>query len=426
MPVLIVMLLPRIWPAAVLWVVPVAVRVLDSGPLGVGMSLMGVIPRGTLVVAVLRMIALQAAAAVVLVHWAMVRLRPASRAVHDVGGRAAFRRLLHARWRPRPACGDDPVLWHEIHSSRAMSIELLVQLLFNVLCVGFLAYITSWFAVPAFVELARYGYGPMPGKPAVPELNPFARMLVAKLTGLSLAIAPGQARLEFNIVLRQMTGLLDLLYVLMVAGAAAESVATERERETWLGLIATPLTGREILRAKMLGSIWRTRGPAFLMLALWTVGLLAGAVHPLGFLAALAGLVVSCWFLAALGVSMSLWSRNRSQATGRVLGPLMLSLALSALPFLLPGTASVLAAAATMPFQAWASLLSHEDIHAAIRSGAPPQYAVIGIQGGEGARMVLAVWLIGTTAQAVGAALLTRSAFRGFDAAVGRPMHARC
>jgi hypothetical protein len=172
----------------------------------------------------------------------------------------------------------------------------------------------------------------------------------------------------------------------------------------------------------MLGSIWKTRRLAFLMLALGMVGLLAGAVHPLGFLAALAGTGVSCWFLAALGVSMSPWSRDRSQATGRIFGPLMLSLGLGALPFMLPGTASVLTAAGAIPFPTWASLLSYEDVHVAIHSGAPPHYAVIGIQGGVGVRIVLAAWLISTTAQAVGTSLLTRSAVRGFDAAIGRPI----
>jgi len=63
-------------------------------------------------------------------------------------------------------------------------------------------------------------------------------------------------------------------------------VAAERERDTWLGLIATPLPGREILKGKILGSIWRMRGVAFLMPALWSVGLLSGSLHPLGFLAA--------------------------------------------------------------------------------------------------------------------------------------------
>ncbi len=426
LPLPVVMLLPRYWPAAGPWGVPIAMGVIDSSPFGVGLNLLGVIPRGPLVGAVLRMIALQTAAAVVLVLWAIIRLRPASRAVYDMEGRTAILRLLHARWRPRPACGDDPVLWREMYPARAMSIiSSLVDQSLIVLGVGMLAYVTSWFAVPAFAELSRSGYGPTPGEPTFPELNPFARLLVAKWTPFSLGPAPGQARLEFNIVLRQMTGLLDLLFVLMVAGTAAESVVMERERATWLGLIVTPLTGWEILRAKMLGSIWRARGVAFLMLALWVVGLLAGALHPLGFLAALAGMGVSSGFLAALGVSISMWSRDRGQATGRVLGPLMLSLGLSALPFIVPGMASVLLAAGTMPFLTWVSLVSYDDVHTAIRSGAIPQFAVIGIRSGEGARIVLAAWLVSTIAQAIGAFLLTRSAIRGFEAAVGRPTRPR-
>ena len=47
---------------------------------------------------------------------------------------------------------------------------------------------------------------------------------------------------------------------------------------------------------------------------------------------------------------------------------------------------------------------------------------MIGIRSGEGARIVLAAWLISTIVQAVGAFLLTRSAVRGFNAAVGRPI----
>src|SRR5262249_2249524 len=156
----------------------------------------------------------------------------------------------------------------------------------------------------------------------------------ARLDGLPAGPVPGQARLELNSVLRMTTVILDIFYVLMVAGAAAESVAKERERETWMGLIATPLTGREILRAKLLGSIWNTRELAVLMLVLWIVGFLAGAVHPLGFLAALTELAASCWFLAALGLTASLWSRDRAQATGWVLGPLMLIVGSSALPLI--------------------------------------------------------------------------------------------
>jgi hypothetical protein len=426
LPVLIVSLLPRLWPAAGPWVFPVVLGVLDSSPTGVGLNLVGAFPRGPLVGAVLRMIALQLAGATVLVLWAIARLRPASRAVYDVEGRAAILRVLRARWRPRPACGDDPVFWHEIHAARVRSkIALWLDRLVNVLCFGLIAYATSWFAVPAFTELSRSGYGPVPGKPFLPELDPSVRLLASKLLKLPVGFAPGQARLEFNIVLRQATGLFDVLLVLGIARVAAESVAVQRERDTWLGLIATPLTGWEILRAKMLGSIWRTRGVAFLTIALWIVGLLAGAVHPLGFLAASVGMVVSCGFLAALGVSLSLWSRGRDQATGRVLGPLLWSMGLSAVPFWLPGMASVLLATSSMPFQTWVSLLSYDDVHAMINSGVPLQFAAIGIQSWAGVRIVLAARLISTTAQAIAAFLLTRSAVRGFDDAIGRPIRTR-
>jgi hypothetical protein len=54
------------------------------------------------------------------------------------------------------------------------------------------------------------------------------------------------------------------------------------------------LSGREILRAKLLGSIWKVPRAGVLMLALWMLGLLSGAVHPLGFIAALTGMIVSC------------------------------------------------------------------------------------------------------------------------------------
>jgi ABC-type transport system involved in multi-copper enzyme maturation permease subunit len=421
MPHVIVILLPRMWPAAARWMVPLALRALDSSPLGLVLSLSGMIPRGPLVVSVFRMIALQMAALVGLVLWAIVRLRPASRAVFDAESRAASRRILRARWWPRPTCGDDPVFWHEIHPGRRSSrAALWVDRAVYALWIGLMAYGISCFALPALAELSRSGYGAVPGTPAVPELNPIARVLVARLTRLPADPAPGQARLELNDVLRMTTASLDVFYVLMVAGAAAESVAKERERETWLGLIATPLTGREILRAKLLGSIWNTRGLAVLMLVLWIIGLLAGAVHPLGFLAALTGMGVSCWFLAALGLSASLWSRDRAQTTGWVLGPLMLIVGSIALPFILPSTASVVLAGGSMPFLTWVSLLSYEDVHAAFHSGAIPRFAEIGIRGVAGARIILAAWLISTTAQALGAFILMRSAVRGFDAAVGR------
>lgn len=423
LPQAVVVFLPRLWPSAAPWVVPVAVRVLDSSPLGLVLALSGVVPRGGPAVAFPRMVALQMAASAGLVLWAIARLRPASRAAHDAESRAMSRRYFRARWRPRPACGDDPVLWHELHTGRLVSgAAMWVGRLYFLFWIGLVVYGISWFVWPAFGELFRDGYGPAPGTAEVPEVNPIARVIVGKVMGLPADPAPGQARPELNHVSRVVTGCLNVLFVLMVAGAAAESVAGERERDTWLGLIATPLTGREILRAKMIGSIWKARWVGASMLVLWVVGLLAGAVHPLGFAAALGGLAVSGWFLAALGVFASLRSRDRAQAHARIIGPLLLLLSLAAVPFILPGPAGVVLAGCTMPFQSWASLFSYEDVRAMTHGGEIPQFAAIGLRGAWGARIILSAWLISTPAQAVGAFLLMRSAVRGFDQAVGRPI----
>ncbi len=380
LPVFLVLLLPRLWPACASWVVPSAFWLLDSTPLAVVFNLVGLVRRSSFVDSVLWMIGLQTAGAGGLIAWAIWRLRPASRALYDGEGRAALARLLRRRRRARPACGDDPVLWHEIHSTHgANAADVLAGRVLGTLGIGFLVYLTTWFAGPAFAELAERGYG-APRELPMPELHPLARMMVVKLGKVSLGQAPGHARLEFNIVLRQASAMLVMLSVLLVAGFAAEGVAVEKDRDTWLGLIATPLAGWEILRAKMIGAVWRARPLLLVLVGLWIVGLLAGALHPLGFLAALAGLGAMTWFFAALGTYVSLWSPDRKQATGRTMLPAMFSMSGFVLPFLPAGSGTVLMGVGSMVFLTWASLLSYEDILAAthsapVRSRSSPQWA---------------------------------------------------
>ena len=58
-------------------------------------------------------------------------------------------------------------------------------------------------------------------------------------------------------------------WLLAVAGASASSVTIEREKDTWVSLTATPLTGWEILRGKVMGAIWNQRGFAAVLVFLW-------------------------------------------------------------------------------------------------------------------------------------------------------------
>ena len=52
------------------------------------------------------------------------------------------------------------------------------------------------------------------------------------------------------------------------------------------------------------------------LLLLWLGGVGTGAIHPLGALAATLGLVIFCWFTAALGVLVSLRAKNSIRALG--------------------------------------------------------------------------------------------------------------
>ena len=189
----------------------------------------------------------------------------------------------------------------------------------------------------------------------------------------------------------------------------------ERERDTWLGLIATPLTGWEILRAKMLGPVLSRPGGTLTLIALWAVGLMAGAVHPLGFLAAVTGLAAVAWFCSALGVSASLREGGRKRAGH--------PLALAARRVAALGV--ILLVGAISGALAWSSLLSYEDVFSVVHSGAFPQFGTTALQTVAGARTVVGVWLAGTIALGAGAYSVTRAMCRDFDVIVGRPTRPR-
>jgi ABC-type Na+ efflux pump permease subunit len=256
-------------------------------------------------------------------------------------------------------------------------------------------------------------------------VNPLARVLIGKLLIPAGTTAPGQARLEFNIALRQFSALLVMLYVVMISGTAAMSVILEYERNTWPSLIATSLTGWEIIRAKMVAAIWRARGAALTLIALWAIGLLAGAVHPLGFLSAIAALIVVGALYAALGVVLSLQIGERKQTNNMIILLVLCVLPFSGLAILLPGSASVFLGACSTPFLIWSSLFSYEDVRSIVHSGVLPQLGGTNIKPGVSAQMVLAACWSAMIAHAVGAFLLTRSTCRRFDSVVGRPVRSR-
>jgi ABC-type transport system involved in multi-copper enzyme maturation permease subunit len=374
---------------------------------------LGVVNRGGLVSEVARMIAYETAGGTLVVAWAIVRLRPACRALADADNRAFLSRRLRAP-RRRPSCGDDAMLWKEryVTSSLRLADKLCVFLL-----VGGFGLWSLYFAKLALLELFALGYGASAG-----DGWPTCAFDWAVVIGRGIGPAPGQARALFNLVLREITVIFSVTYVLVVTEAAVRGIAREREQGTWPGLLVTPLTAWEIIRGKMLGLIWTTRWILALQVGLWSVGLAVGSVHPLGFVAALVVLGFSTGLVVALGTALAIVTIERKQATERSLLPLLLLTFSGFLPRLLPGSfASVLMGAGSIPLLQWLALLSYNDVAAARQSGSFPLFELMAFDTGEGARSVAATCLIGVAAQALAAALLTRAAIRAFDTAAGRP-----
>ena len=417
LPTLLVILRPFVWPGSPPWLTSALVAMSDGSPLGFLTNLGGIVPRpGGPVGAISRMAAWQLGGSLVLVAWAIARLRPASRGLYDVEGQATrLEQIKAAMRRPprRPPCHDDPVLWHEIHAGRALGLAWrLVHRAINLAWLGLVALVTWRLASPAFAELIERGYGPSREAFTMPEVSPIVRLVINNtFSKLALSVAPGQARLEFNIALRQSASLFVAAYAATALSAAFEGVKGERRRDTWLGLIATPLSGREILRAKLLGSLWKGRDTAFTLLGLWTIGLVSGAVHPLGFLASVAFLAISGVFHAALGLSLILRECDPERTALEAFSPIWAPLMLVAI-FLLSSAPIALA---------WSSLLTYEDMQAVIRSGPLPAFGHAVIGDFMGARAVAVAWLAGAVAYAVGAVRLVLANERRFDAAVGRP-----
>ncbi len=431
LPLIVEFLLPRVWPGCPRFLVHALHWLVDSSPAGVGVSefLPTLVPRpfGP-VEALSRMIALQVPVASAMVLWAAWQLRPASRALHDGEGPTPFRWLWSiSRRRPRPRrpVGDDPVLWNELHSQGASNLAArIADGLASLVGIGVLALGTSWLRSPPSPSWPSAATARRERDSACRRGTPWLACSSASCS-FRPAAAPGQARLEFNIALRQFTALLVMLYVVMVSGTAAMSVILEYERDTWHGLIATSLTGWEILRAKMLAAIWRARGAALTLISLWAVGLLAGAVHPLGFLNAVAGLIAIGAFYAAFGVALVLRIGERRQTNLMIILLILCVLPLSALAILVPGRASVLLGACS-------SSLRHLVVTVLLRRclvggplGRAPGTWCDEHQTRNDARMVLAACWLATIAHAVGAFFLTRSICQRFDSLVGRPVRSR-
>jgi ABC-type transport system involved in multi-copper enzyme maturation permease subunit len=377
------------------WVDPVNSWLLASSPMGVLLSIGRGRSAQAFFDAVFWMIVLDVAGGVLMLASAVARLRAAERKRAGGEGRTFGRLTARFRWRlfGRPECGDNPVLWKEMYTGRPAGIGELVGILTFVAIFAAIGYGTYRFARPAVMESVAHGFG---------------------------ATFPDANRVAFNDFLRSVTSLVELVLMALVVGAGAETVAVERARATWDGLLATPLSGREIVWAKMFGAVWRSRWGVLLLAVLWAAGLVAGSLHPLGVATAVLVLGITLWFTAALGTYASLVARDGPQAATWTT-VLVLLLTSSFLACYAPGgVSSILIATGSAPLVNWLCLVSYSDMNEAVGQGTFSHLTTMGVFTGEGPLRVLATCLIGPIGYAAGATWLTEAAFDRFDRIVGR------
>jgi hypothetical protein len=294
-------------------------------------------------------------------------------------------------------------------------------LIFGGLLAG-LAAATFYYARPAFVELWRYGYGSAATAAPEHEMNILLRMFLPRSSqGGPVDIA----RTDFNLFIRYATVAIIVVMSFLVGGIASEVIGTERLKETWSSLLATPLGAREILRSALLVAAWRSRGAFGAALVLWTLGLAAGAIHPLGFLVSVLELAASAWLMAVFGVLGSIRAEKAEAAVGQGLVLTLILTGSGVLPLLLPaGLNSVLWGAGSLPFMLWTSLVSNRDLAVAVASPLNPHAPRIGLSGGEMPILLFSSWLIAIIGPFLGGLWTWRYTVAHFDRLVGRPFRA--
>ena len=305
------------------------------------------------------------------------QLRPSFRRHEGREGRQTVSTRLARRYFPVQPCGDDPVFWKEVFFAGAadsLGHKLTRWLLIGLLVLAVIGTLVA--SRDAFGELREHGYGYENSRTY-------------------------NQRLMLNLGLRFGSALVMGIGLLWLASQTAASISSEREQDTWTGLLATPLEGSEILRGKMLGPL-RAIAPFGVTLGvLWLIGLAAGAVHPLGLLNTIVVVVLLAWFTTALGTYVSLRSQLTRKARLWTQGVLIAPHVCCMLP--LPSALMLVGI----------SLWSYAEIHA------PENGAVL--DGSMNLNFVAVYYFGGMALYAVAAYFLTRGVFRRLDTVADRP-----
>jgi ABC-type Na+ efflux pump permease subunit len=199
------------------------------------------------------------------------RLRPSCLATGEV--------VKKSRRRGRvPALGDRPMLWKELYIER----------------VGTLGRFGRWMGV--LLTLAIGGGSLV-----------LASIIAWELLWGQESESSQWATSFLSAILRGPSGrFMGWLLQWAIGLRAAVSIASERERATWDALLMSPLEAREIVRAKVWGSMHALRFMIAGMLLAWTLGVITGTVSVQNYVVWITDNALMGILMAAAGVRLSL------------------------------------------------------------------------------------------------------------------------
>lgn len=115
-------------------------------------------------------------------------------------------------------------------------------------------------------------------------------------------------------------GTLILVFALLrTAVRSAGAISAERDRDTWLSLIATPLSEEAIIYGKLIGGMKSLFWTCVLLCPLWFVAIAFGGLSLLALPILLIAVASYGFFTAALGVHQSLSCKSTTSALGTTL-----------------------------------------------------------------------------------------------------------
>jgi ABC-type transport system involved in multi-copper enzyme maturation permease subunit len=123
--------------------------------------------------------------------------------------------------------------------------------------------------------------------------------------------------------LAALSGYLGTGMLLLMAVRAAGLFAQEKERDCWITLLSTPLTGEEMVNGKLLGNLYSTRWLWILLLVSWLLGALFDplVLYPLAI--TILTLLLLSVYTTCLGLFFSLRSATSLRAMAQTLGVLV-------------------------------------------------------------------------------------------------------